>query len=286
MANVSLSQGHRVRGARKRAAHRDRPIAAGAEIDLAWVAHVVSTRELAASAFATSVAKGDPATASAEIAGESPPDQSAPAYRPRSWRRSTGRKVAAAILGASLAGGGAYAATNWIVGLNGGSSGEGQAAAVQNLTVAAVASPAATNQLYPGGTGDVVLTITNPNPYPVTVTAVDLPTNTTYATGYTTSALTTTQAGCLASSPSDVIWNFATSSSGSVHTLTSPVTVGPSGNANDPLTVTLTNDASMTAAAPAACEATYFSMPSLTGVVASGGAGTVTSTPVVDGWTS
>ena len=54
--------------------------------------------------------------------------------------------------------------------------------------------PAAGNVLYPGGSGDVVLTISNPNPYPVTVTAVNLPTNTTYATGYTTSALTTTQA--------------------------------------------------------------------------------------------
>ena len=58
-----------------------------------------------------------------------------------------------------------------------------------------MASPAATNLLYPGGNGDVVVTISNPNPYPVTITAVQLPTNTTYATGYTTSALTTTVAG-------------------------------------------------------------------------------------------
>ena len=32
-----------------------------------------------------------------------------------------------------------------------------------NLTITAVASPAAGNLLYPGGTGDVVVTIANPN---------------------------------------------------------------------------------------------------------------------------
>jgi len=149
-----------------------------------------------------------------------------------------------------------------------------------------VSSPAPTNQLYPGGTGDVVLTISNPNPYPVTVTGVDLPTNATYAGGYTTAALSTTQTGCLSSTPSDVIWNFATSTSGNVHTLTTALTVGASGNANNPLTVTLTNDASMTAAAPAACAAAFFSMPSLTGIVATGGAASATTSPATDAWTS
>ena len=151
-------------------------------------------------------------------------------------------------IGVVLAGSAAYAATNWVVGLTGGSSGEGQSATVSNLTITAVASPAANNLLYPGGTGDVVLTISNPNPYPVTVTAVNLPTNATYATGYTSSALTSTQTGCLAATPSDVVWNYATPASGSSHTLTTPLVVAASGQANNPLTVTLTNDASMTAA--------------------------------------
>lgn len=186
----------------------------------------------------------------------------------------------------ALAGGAAYGATNWIVGLASNSSAEGQSATVQNLTITSVATPAPTNQLYPGGVGDVVVTISNPNPYPVTLTGVNLPTNTTYASGYTTSALTTTQTGCLSTTPSYVIWNYSTSTSGSAHTLTTPLVIGPSGNANNPLTVTLTNDASMTASAPAACENTYFSMPSLTGIVASGGAGTVTATPATDAWTS
>jgi hypothetical protein len=195
-------------------------------------------------------------------------------------------KVASSALGVVLAGGAAFGATNWIVGLGAGSSGQGQSANISNLTISAVASPAPTNLLYPGGTGDVVVTISNPNPYPVTITALQLPTSTTYATGYTSSALTTTQTGCLATTPSDVIWNYSTSTSGSSHTLTTAVTVGASGAANNPLVVTFTNDASMTAAAPAACANTYFSMPSLIGVTATGGSATSTTTPATDSWTS
>jgi hypothetical protein len=195
-------------------------------------------------------------------------------------------KIVASVFGVVLAGGSAFAATNWVVGLAAGSSGQGQSANVSNLTITAVASPAPTNLLYPGGTGDVVVTVNNPNPYPVTITALQLPTSTTYATGYTSSALTTPQSGCLAATPSGVIWNFATTTSGSSHTLQTPITVGASGQANNPLVVTLTNDASMTAAAPAACENSFFSMPSLTGVTATGGAATSTTTPATDTWTS
>ena len=38
---------------------------------------------------------------------------------------------------------------------------------MSNLTISATASPAVGNLLYPGGTGDVVVTIANPNPFPV-----------------------------------------------------------------------------------------------------------------------
>jgi hypothetical protein len=206
--------------------------------------------------------------------------------RPVEPGRRRVRLIAATTVGFLLTATVAYAASNWVVGLAAGSSGEGQSATISNVTITAVASPAAGNLLYPGGNGDVVVTISNPNPYPVTITAVQLPTNTTYATGYTTSALTTTQAGCLAATPSYVIWNFSTGSSGSSHTLTSPLTVAASGQANNPLTVTFTNDASMTAAAPAACVNTFFSMPSLTGVSATGGAATATTSPATDAWTS
>ncbi|HTU38919.1 MAG TPA: hypothetical protein VMF35_13050 [Acidimicrobiales bacterium] len=190
------------------------------------------------------------------------------------------------MLGTVLAAAAAYATSTWVVNLNGGSSGEGQSASVANLTITAVASPPASNLLYPGGTGDVVVTISNPNPFPVTVTAMQLPDNVTYATGYTTSALTTTQSGCLASTPSDVTWNYATGSNGSSHSLTTPLTVAASGQANNPLVVTLTNDAAMSVNAPAACVSTYFSMPALTGVSATGGAGTATTSPATDAWTS
>lgn len=200
--------------------------------------------------------------------------------RTRFWSRRS--IIVSAAIGALLAGGGAYAASSWVVGLGAGSSGEGQSATIANLTISAVATPAASNLLYPGGNGDVVVTISNPNPYPVTLTAVQLPTNTTYANGYTTSALTTTQTGCLSTTPSDVIWNYSTATTGSSHTLTSALTVAASGT----LTVTFTNDASMTSSAPAACANTYFSMPSFTGVTATGGAATPTTSPATDSWTA
>jgi hypothetical protein len=196
--------------------------------------------------------------------------------------KSVAIKVVSGLAGMALVGGAAYGVTNWVVGLGAGSSGEAQSATVSNLTITAVASPSATNQLYPGSTGDVVATITNPNSFPVTVTGVNLPANTVYANGYTTSALATTQTGCISTTPSDVTWNFATSSSGSAHTFATPLTVAASGT----LTVTFTNDATMTSAAPAACEGTYFSLPSLTGVVASAGTATATTSPATDSWTS
>lgn len=203
----------------------------------------------------------------------------------RFFRLSLKMKAVSMAFGVLLAGAGAYAVTNWVVGLNAGSSGEGQSANVANITITAVASPAAGNLLYPGGNGDAVVTIANSNPYPVTITAVQLPTNTTYAGGFTTSALSTAQTGCSATT-SDVIWNYSSATSGSSHTLTTPLTVGASGAANNPLVVTLTNDASMTAAAPAACANTFFSMPSLTGVTATGGSAASTTTPATDAWTS
>jgi hypothetical protein len=201
----------------------------------------------------------------------------------KSKGRGRGRfaRAAAVAAGVILAGTGAYAATNWLVGLNAGSSGEGQSASIANLTITAVASPVATNLLYPGSNGDVVATITNPNPYAVTVTGVDLPTNVTYASGFTTSALSTAQTGC-SNTTSDVIWNYSTGTTGSAHTFTTPLIVGASAS----LTVTFTNDASMTASTPAACANTYFQMPALTGVAATGGTGTATTSPATDAWTS
>ncbi len=203
----------------------------------------------------------------------------------KTTRWSRRMKVVSAVCGCMLVAAGAYAATNWVVGLNSGSSGQGQSATIANLSITAVASPAPSSVLFPGGTGDVVVTIANTNSYPVTITAVNLPTNTTQAGGFTTSALTTAQTGC-STTTSGVTWNFATATSGSSHTLTTPLTVGASGASNNPLVVTLSNDALMSATSPAACANTYFSMPSLTGITATGGAATSTTSPATGGWTS
>jgi hypothetical protein len=186
-----------------------------------------------------------------------------------------GSVLAGAVFTATLA----FAATNWTVSLNGGSSAEGQSASVAALTIAAVSSPAPSNLLYPGGYGDVVLTITNPNSVPVAVTGVTLPSATTYATGYTNSTLTTINASCT-SSTSLVAWAYAATPG--VHNFTSTLIVG----ANSSLTVTFTNDAFMGTSAPAACENTYFSMPSLSAITATAGAGTATGSPATDAWTS
>ena len=129
------------------------------------------------------------------------------------WSRRA--KVVSAVCGCVLVAAGAYAATNWVVGLNAGSSGEGQSATIANLTITAVASPAPGNVLFPGGTGDVVVTIANPNSYPVNITAVNLPTSTVQAGGFSNSALTTAQTGC-STTTSGVTWNFATTTSGSL----------------------------------------------------------------------
>jgi hypothetical protein len=198
-------------------------------------------------------------------------------------RAGTALQIAVAAVLTTCA---ACAATSWDVGLNGASAGASQSGAISNVSISAVASPGPSSALYPGSTGDVVLTISNPNPFPVTITAVHLPTNTTYADGYTSSTLATKKAGCSAFTPSGVIWSFSSSSMGSIHTLTSELTVAPSGMTNDPLIVTLRNAALMNLAASSACASSYFSMPSLTGITATSGTDTVTSSPAADAWTS
>jgi hypothetical protein len=205
--------------------------------------------------------------------------------QPRTQRVSRKAKVAGAIFGALLAASVGYAVSNWIVGLNSGSSGEADSTAAHNLTISAVATPAPTHLLYPGSTGDVVVTITNPNPFPVTLSAVKLPASTVFAAGFTTSTLTTSKTGCTLTSGAtgtQVTWTGA-STSGASHTLTTVLKVAAAGNANDPLKVVLTGEATMGLGAPTACQSTYFSMPSLTGVTATAGiTGTVTSSPAAD----
>ena len=83
--------------------------------------------------------------------------------------RRVGKKLTAGalFLGVALASGVAFAA--WTA--TGSGNGYAQAKTAVALTTVDV-SASTTAQLYPGGTGDVLIKITNPNPYAVTVTGV------------------------------------------------------------------------------------------------------------------
>jgi hypothetical protein len=187
------------------------------------------------------------------------------------------------LLGFLLTGTAAFAAGNWLVGLNGGSSGEAKAGAVSNLTVTATASQTPANLLFPGGTGDVVVNIANPNAFPVSITGFNVPTNTTYAVGYTDSGLGTADTDCTGgagAAPSLVTYTGATGTSGSVHTLGSTLVVA----ANGSLVATLTRAATMDANSPNGCQNTYFSMPSFTGIAATAGGSPVTAPNATVTW--
>lgn len=196
-------------------------------------------------------------------------------------KRSRTSKIGAAAIGTIMAGAAAYAATNWVIGLTSGSNGEGQSMSITTLTIKAVSSPAPGHLLYPGAEGDVVVTITNHNTFPVTITGVDLPTDGTFAGGFTTASLTSAQTGC-ATTNSHVYWNHSTAVTGSPHTLASPITVAAQGSVK----VTFTDEAVMTTNSPSACESTYFSMPSFTGISATSANKTTTATSgtVTDTW--
>ena len=202
--------------------------------------------------------------------------------RPLAW------KVAGAALGTVLAGSAAYGATLWVVGLSANSNGQGKSGSVSNLTITAIATPTPSNLLYPHGAGDVVVQITNPNHFSVTITKVKLPEQTVYATGYSNSGLTTSVTGCGASlSGSDVTWHYSSATTGSAHTLSTALTVAATGQSGDPLTVTFTNDAYMGTTSSTKCEGIYFKMPALIGVTAyGGGSAAPASSPTTDKWTS
>lgn len=212
------------------------------------------------------------------------------ADRPASFtkrRRTLSRtmKVVSALAAPLIVSGGAMAVTNWTVALASTPSAHRGAASVAALSIAAVAIPVVSHELYPGGTGDVVVSIWNPNPFSVTITDIRLPTDRAYATGYTTSALTTVKRGCLAATPSNVTWNHSTAVSGSTHTLRTPLTVAAKGRPDNPLIVTFTGEVSMARSAPAACEKARFRMPSLSGVRATKSAAKATTSPAIDSWT-
>ncbi len=76
--------------------------------------------------------------------------------------------VASALVAVVIAGGVTFG--SWAVGSDPG-NGYAKATSSQNLTLSD-ASASTTAQLYPGGTGDVKVKVTNPNAFAVTVTSV------------------------------------------------------------------------------------------------------------------
>lgn len=161
--------------------------------------------------------------------------------------------------------------------------GHGPAATPGRLSVRAAPTPAGVAALSPGAAGGVTVRITNPNPFPVTVTALELPADDAYAVGFATAALRVPVAGCGASADgSDVTWRLASVAAGSRHVLVAPLTVAGAGGA--PLTVTFVAGAWMGPAASPVCEGAYFAMPPLTGVVAAGTGRAPTPGPATDAW--
>ena len=242
---------------------------------------------------------------------QAPIARTAPAPR-APWSKTT--KALSALLGAMLAGGTAYAATNWAVGLTAASSANAQGAGIANLVISKIATgPTEANLLYPSatsaspGSGDVTFTLNNPNPYAVSVTGVTLTaepiTGATAndAQAYTTNSLGTAIPGCSTntSTPnvaSTVTWTGASTSTVQPELFTSGTRGGQTQvgafaiAANATITVTLTADAAMDTAAPIACAGSgsgptytgaYFVMPPLSAISASAGAGALT--PVANG---
>ena len=140
-----------------------------------------------------------------------------------------------------------------------------------------ISRPAA--PIYPGGSGSVTFVITNRTSIAVQVTAVILPSQTTFAAAFRDPAETTATAGCTAHN-SGVSWRGATGTPGSVHTLAAPLTVAAGGARQ----VTVIGAAAMSASSPPACQAAFFAMPSLAGITATPVLGPVGSTPAVDSW--
>ena len=138
--------------------------------------------------------------------------------------------------------------------------------------------------LYPGGVGDVQINVTNPNPFTVTITALILPGDASFASGFSDIQLRQPKAGCGAAT-SGVTWTDSTTDQ-TVHTLSTPVTVGPRTATKSSLVLTLRDAAAMQSDSPEACAHSYFAMPSLVGVKASASSASPTNSPTSDRWTA
>ena len=180
--------------------------------------------------------------------------------RAKSKKTFAGAAVALAVVNALVLGvGSAYAA--W--GVSGSGTGASVAGSAQGLTLTAATT--GSSVLYPGGTSDVVLTITNPNPFVVSVTNLTMPL--TAATAYTDSGLTTLNGSCN-SGGTGVTWAYGSKS------LSGVIVQKKIGATNGTLTLTLTGGASMDNTSDNSCQSAFFKMPNVSTVTAASSTGT------------
>jgi hypothetical protein len=150
----------------------------------------------------------------------------------RKFRRTITKVIAGTLTtGVILTAGIAFAA--WTAGGSG--NGYAKAATVGALTTVD-ASASTTAQLYPGGTGDVKITISNPNAFPVTVT------------GVSGSGAITSNAGATCTNATGVTF---TDTSGLTDVAAASTTT----------TITLANKASMSNSSNNACQGAIFTIP-------------------------
>lgn len=158
--------------------------------------------------------------------------------------RYKGRTTAIAIAtsGALILGAGvAYAAWN----TTGTGTGAAASGAVQALTL--TSGTVSGNLLFPNGNGDVVIVVSNPNPFNVSVDQLTLPV--TAATAVSNAPCNTGGTG--------VTWAYTTKS------LSGVIVAKKVGATNGTLTLTLTNGAAMSNASDTSCQSTTFTMPNV-----------------------
>jgi hypothetical protein len=202
--------------------------------------------------------------------------------RPRGGSRWRSVRTAARVLLAGAAASGiGFAAGNMLS-----PSGSGETPTIGDLTVSADFAPAAPQVLFPHGAVDVVVNISNPNTYPVTITKMELPRATTFATGYATADLRVPVPACGPSATgSDVTWHWAAATRRSSRVLARGLVIAATGQIGDPLAVTLLAAAVMGTTSSPTCEGAYLLMPRLVGLTATlGGEDRVGAKTAVDEW--
>ena len=170
----------------------------------------------------------------------------------RALQRRAQRKRRSMIVGVVVAvvlvAGVAFAA--WTA--SGSGSGSAEAVSAQDLTTTAATPQSA--QLYPGGTGDLELTINNPNPYPVRVTGVAFD-----ATGYVDSDQASDCTDAPASTnPTGVTFNGYTANGTTEPYLDVPAA---SGGTDGTATFTLAGTVSMDNTSANGCQGAVFDIP-------------------------